>query len=360
MVSKKKILHIIEDLNIGGAERVLESIVQNLSAENFEVSILCLCDGGRIFDKLKKNFDIKISDFSKTRGVFRLITLVKEINCSDADIVHCHGVTANGWGRLAGFFSKSRKIFIHLHTTSIDRRLRVLYKEKVLYRITDRIIACSKMVAEDYRCRYGDKGKKIKVLYNSVLLNEQKDKNYSSTFRIGCVASLNVYKGHKYLLEALNLIVSKYDKPLSLNLVGTGKEESALKNLTKQLNLEDKVVFHGEVENVYELISSFDVVVLPSSEREGLGLSLLEAMACGKPVIGTRLGGIPEVIDDGENGFVVEPADSQALADALFKLASNKDLCIKMGKNSIKKIASRFSLIGMIDELENIYEEAMR
>jgi glycosyltransferase involved in cell wall biosynthesis len=118
----------------------------------------------------------------------------------------------------------------------------------------------------------------------------------------------------------------------TLLLVGDGPLRAELETQARQFLIDQKVIFTGMRTDIDELLNISDVCLLPTLVREGLGMALIEAMAAGLPVIGTEIGGIPEVITNGENGFLVPPGRPEALADAIMSIAKDKDLGIRMGK----------------------------
>ena len=180
------------------------------------------------------------------------------------------------------------------------------------------------------------------LIYNAVvppdhLLNDQLRKQIRASLGldaeaivIAIVASLTANKGHGILLTAFEEAFRNHPS-IRLLIVGDGPLREQLETATRQLMLDQAVVFTGIRQDVFSLLQTSDIFVLPSQYREGLGVALIEAMAVGLPVIGTDLGGIPEVIEDGENGFLVSPGSSEQLAEALKKLVNDQALRTGMG-----------------------------
>ena len=123
--------------------------------------------------------------------------------------------------------------------------------------------------------------------------------------------------------------------------VGTGILSEELKRYARELNISDRVVFYGQAPDILPVVTIFDAVVLPSTIREGLGLSLIEAMALGKPVIGTSVGGIPEVIEHGKNGLLVKPQDPLSLAEAIITSGLRQGKGGRNGKRRPAKLPGR-------------------
>lgn len=175
---------------------------------------------------------------------------------------------------------------------------------------------------------------------------------------IGIVARLVELKGHKYLLEAVKQLCGRYGN-LRLLIVGTGPQENELKNYASELGIADKVVFAGFRSDVENIMNIIDISVLPSL-TEALSLSLIEGMAVGKPCVGSQAGGIPEVVRDGENGFLVPPGDSKKLADAIGRLLESEELRLSMGQKGKAYMEEKFTASGMADKIERLYEQCLK
>jgi len=175
---------------------------------------------------------------------------------------------------------------------------------------------------------------------------------------IGMVSKLWEGKGHAFLIRAFKEI--KKEKPQArLVIVGEGYLMESLKALVSQIELSDAVIFTGFLEDVPRVIATFDVAVLPSY-FEGMGRVLLEAMAMEKPVVGTRVGGIPDLIEEGLNGYLVSPGNEKELASAVLKVLNDKDLALKMGHAGRKKMTDRFSAESMVRSIEEVYCELLK
>jgi glycosyltransferase involved in cell wall biosynthesis len=181
----------------------------------------------------------------------------------------------------------------------------------------------------------------------------------SGQLLIGAVANLFPRKGYEYLLEAL-ADVRKIVPHIHCIIVGEGDEEyyEKLMNLVHERDLHSVVTFAGFQPNVLEYLADFDVVVLPSI-LEGFGIVLLESMAMGKPVIASRVGGIPEAVEDGVTGILVPPANSRKLAEALVVLLENSALRQSMGKAGRERVETLFSLERTIKAIEGSYNNIL-
>lgn len=180
---------------------------------------------------------------------------------------------------------------------------------------------------------------KIVRIYRGINLERFKSQKISSSFLhefrinkedrvVACISQARHEKGLEYLLRAMPSVIGKFSR-LKLLIVGGGPLTNSLKKLAEELNVADHVVFCGVRNDVEKIINISEFTVLPSL-TEGLGLVTLESLACGKPVVASNVGGIPEVVVDGETGFLVPPRDEHALADKINYLLSDSNLLKKM------------------------------
>jgi glycosyltransferase involved in cell wall biosynthesis len=175
---------------------------------------------------------------------------------------------------------------------------------------------------------------------------------------IGIVSKLWEGKGHALLIRAFKEI--RKEKPQArLVIVGEGYLMESLKTLVSQLELSDAVIFTGFLEDIPQIIATFDVAVLPSY-FEGMGRVLLEAMAMEKPVVGTRVGGIPDLIEQDLNGYLVSPGSERELASAVLKILNDKGLAARMGQAGRRKMTDRFSAESMVRSIERLYSELLK
>ncbi|MCL5949760.1 MAG: glycosyltransferase family 4 protein [Candidatus Bathyarchaeota archaeon] len=171
------------------------------------------------------------------------------------------------------------------------------------------------------------------------------------------VGRLNYQKGFQYLIKAMPSVLHQIPN-VKLIIVGEGEQLSYLRQLSKSLGVSQSVIFTGaisqaEIPNAY---SAADVFVLPSL-FESFGISLIEAQAAGKPVIGTRTGGVPEALVDGETGLLIDPGNFEQLEVAIVQALSDKDLAWKMGQRGIKFVETRFSIHAVVNSITKNYEK---
>jgi glycosyltransferase involved in cell wall biosynthesis len=170
---------------------------------------------------------------------------------------------------------------------------------------------------------------------------------------VGNVAALDPDKGQRYLVDAAHLVVRRVPDARFL-IVGQGELEHTLREQIKHLHLEKHVVLTGFRSDVLSLQKGFDVFAM-SSVSEGLGTSALDAMACGRPVVATRVGGLPEVVAHRETGLLVPARDPASLAEAIIELLQDRNLREHCGNAAQERVRERFNADRMIDETVEVY-----
>jgi glycosyltransferase involved in cell wall biosynthesis len=175
-------------------------------------------------------------------------------------------------------------------------------------------------------------------------------------FLIGIVARLEPWKGHRYFVEAFAEIAPQFPEARVI-LVGEGSLRGELEQMTREKNLQGRLSFLGVRKDVAQLVNCLDLFVLPSLPGEGLPNVLLEAMACHIPVIATRVGGVPELVRDNQNGYLVPPGDAEALRTALVQALSNRTRLQEIARAGRATVEENFSLSQQIATFEQTYDE---
>src|SRR3954454_3999826 len=171
---------------------------------------------------------------------------------------------------------------------------------------------------------------------------------------VGNVAALVPHKGQRHLIEAAQLVLPQVPD-VRFVIAGEGELRPALERQIHEHRLQKHVPLSGFRPDVLSLHKAFDIFVM-SSLTEGLGTSLIDAMACGKPVVATKVGGIPEVVADGETGFLVQPRDHEAMARALISLLKDEALRKRMGEAGRARARVRFSAERMVQDTLRVYQ----
>ena len=174
---------------------------------------------------------------------------------------------------------------------------------------------------------------------------------------VGAIGALVPHKGHRYLIDAVPTVMREFPD-VRLVIMGEGELRPTLERQIRDLHLEKHVILTGFRTDVLSVLKGFDVFVM-SSVTEGLGTSLLDAMAAARPVVATTAGGIPEVVVDGETGLLVPPRDARRLAEAIIALLGNPAECERMGRAGLARVQERFSAARMVAGTLAVYERLL-
>jgi len=211
-------------------------------------------------------------------------------------------------------------------------------------------------ICDRFKRKFDGKMQVIHCGVDPTIVKKNNDTN-NSTIQILCIAALRNVKGHKYLIEACHKLKQNGVK-FRMHLVGGGSLEKKIKTQILGLNLEHEIIMHGALSrpDVISLLGSSDIVTLTSimdkkGRREGIPVSLMEAMAFGIPVVSSKLSGIPELVDSGQTGILTTPGNSKEISDALYKLCKDPKLREAMGIAGRKKMMKEFILKTNVDKL---------
>lgn len=362
-----KILFVIRGLEIGGAENDVISLSQGLRerGENVEV----LSGNGEFSKKINHGQiinNLKLPDTQNTLlHMFRSFFIIRRIlKLNDMEIINPQSLPLAISCFLAVKTIKNCKTknVVTIHMISSLK----LYKySRILNHITSAVIVESKC-EKDRLIKGGVSEKIISIIHNCVdprIFDPSKifykDELFTSlnipstAVLFGVIARLSPEKGHQYLIKAFS-IASQKNPNIWLVIVGGGPLRGILEKLVTDLNLTKKIIFLGPRLDIPLILSGLDVFVLPSL-IESLPLSIREAMAMGKPIISTWVGGIHEAVIDDENGLLVNPGDSDALSNAILSLANDRQKRLAFGKEGKKIINNKFNYQSWIIKTEELF-----
>lgn len=365
-----KVLHLATHLNIGGITTYISKMAPAL--KKIGVETLALSSGGACSDdfhqKSVKTFELPIKTKSELNPkiYFALPALKKIIVDNKIDLLHAHTRITQVMAAIL-----SRKVGIPVVTTCHG-----YYKNRLGRRIFpawgDYTVAISDGVAEHLRKDFKLPDEKIIIVNNGVDL-EEIDRAYSSHdpqkakqsygFQtsdpvIGLVARIVADKGHEYLLRAVPVIQKKFPD-IRVLIVGEGRHRKYLENLTWDLKIQDAVVFTGNLRDVSKPLAAMDIFTLPATWREGFGLSIVEAMACRKPVIVSNIWALNSLIENRVTGILIPPKQSAPLAEAVQFLLSNPGVGVQMADRARKMTEDHFTVPRMAAEMKTVYERAL-
>jgi len=356
-------------LFFGGGEVHAYEISKVLSKKGHYVTIFHPSPPQKI-DNLRTMSYAKFQ-YRRVGGLASSLALVTSLLSGGYDIIHIHGVRFSSLSS-AVVVKKLMKTSIVLTFHSFGRPS--WYEHPVKHALirwgiqnTDAVITVSESLKQEILKSLGQMITPIFKVYNGVDINRFNPDNSGKGIRkkLGIenkyvmlyVGRLKKIKGLTYLIRAMPIIVKKA-KDVTLVIAGRGRLIRALQKLVEKLNVERHVMFVGFISPDRDLpyyYAACDVFVLPST-YEVFPLALLEAMSTGKPVIASRIGGIPKIVRNGENGFLTKPRDPAGIAKAVLRLYNDADLASSMGKAGRRLIEEKFSWQKIAKQIERIYE----
>jgi glycosyltransferase involved in cell wall biosynthesis len=367
-MEKINILHIYQNSKIGGVQQQLLSLLKAYNRDVFNPIFCCLGPRDAISKEIEK-VGVEIVALNRSRYHRFSLAIVRDLyrlmKQKNIHIVRTHRYRANLYGRLAAWLSGVPITIISLHDNyNKDMRLERRIANKILSKVTDKMIAVSESIKKDIIQYDGIDSSKILVIPNGIDTEKFKPEgNFAdiseelsfkrSDIVVGFVGRIVPAKGLEYLIDAFSYIKKGFTNSWLL-IVGEGGIMGELRERTKKNNVQDSVIFAGKRRDIADVLSRTDIFVMPSI-AEGLPNALLEAMAMGKPIVATMIGGIPEVIKNGFNGLLVPPRDPAALATAIKELIGNGQLSVRMGQAARDLVVNKYSIRETAQKWESLY-----
>ncbi|MCK4387096.1 MAG: glycosyltransferase family 4 protein [Candidatus Pacebacteria bacterium] len=390
----KKILFVITKANWGGAQKYVFDLANNL--KNFEVIAACGEPFGELSVKLKNAGirTIKIKNLQRDINLWKelkiFFSLWKIFRGEKPDIVHLNSSKIGGLGALAGRLAGAPKIIFTAHGWAFDEK-RPSWQIKLIKFLSWLTIVLSHktIVLSDKELKqvssWAFTNKKLVRIYNGIKaidflgrtearefliknknldvsrpsfyqrLGRETSKFVGDDFIIGTISELHRNKGLKYAIKGFKKVAKKFNN-LKFIIIGEGEDRRYLEKKIQKYGLENKVFLVGDIKNANRYLKAFDIFILPSI-KEGFPFVLLEAGGAGLPVIATKVGGVPEIIDNMNSGILVEPKQTEELATALKKLIQDENLRKEFGENLQRKIKENFSFEKMFEETLGVYLE---
>ena len=353
------VIHVLTSLDFGGVERHMELIASALEHGQMRHIFVALGSGGAVELNLRSlGADVQcLEEKTKIPSLCALKSLLKLFHRERPLVVHTHGAEANFHGLIAAWLARVPvRIGEEIGIPNHGIRARTVFR--LIYGMAHRVVGISQSVTDWLIASREAPQHKATRIYNPVRLPELKKSTpvQRDVFRIGFNGRLEPVKNPLALLEAFGAILANGISS-ELWLIGEGSERIALRERISQMGLAEKVKLWGYQSDPAELIRQCHVYVQPSLS-EGFGLALVEAMGCGVPVIATAVGGAPEIIQNGETGWLLPKATSEMIANAL-KVAHGfgpKKLS-EMGIRARKSVEGRFEPKDYLKQIEFLYSE---
>jgi glycosyltransferase involved in cell wall biosynthesis len=371
-----RVLYLVETLNVGGTETQLVQTALRLHARSVPVTVACLSAEGPLLEVLQQA-GIPVVEFRKGKtllsinGLHQVLRLAIFLRRGQFRVLHACDLLGNLLGVPAACLART-SIIISSRRYLADVEWYRPWRNKVicmLYRLSTHVVVNSTSVRDLLVQRDGLPEDKIRILYNGVDVDRfstaRRDRQALLPAVVGPAKLIavvaNMYirgKGHACLVAAATQICHQFPETVFL-LIGDGPEQPKLERQVIESGLQKNFLFVGRRKDVPELLACCDLSVLPS-EAEALPNSVLEAMAAGLPVVATSVGGIPEIIQDEENGLLVPPQNSHALAEAVIRLLEDSDLAKRLATAGQERMRTQFGFDRLLEALHQLYSEAPR
>jgi glycosyltransferase involved in cell wall biosynthesis len=374
----RNILYLVTSTNVGGTERSLLEICRRLDRSRYHPVVVSLKKEGPVAPMIRDLGTEVISlGMREEAGVLSavefalgLLRLPRLLRGRSFDLLHSFLFRANIFGRLAARRCGIDRTVSSYRGTLEEPKDWMLSLDRATLGRADALCTLSETLAAELRERLRAPPGKITVIPNGIdapaARKAVEDCAPHARRRLGlspadivlaAVGRLHTEKGLPFLLEAFRPFLHEHPRAVLL-LAGDGPERERLQEQAEGLRVAARVRFLGTVLSPWEVLAAADIFVLPSV-HEGMPNALLEAMAASLPVVATAVGAVPEMVEDGREGFIVPPGDPVALTGALERLAWSADLRKEMGTRARRKAADAYSLDAARGKLEDLYERLL-
>ncbi|HSN96696.1 MAG TPA: glycosyltransferase [Candidatus Nanopelagicales bacterium] len=373
-VSPARVAHVVLTLNMGGLERMVLRLLERTDRARFEPILCALDEPGELAAELPR-LGVPVVTLGRAPGIDlklarRLSSWLEE---ERVEIIHTHNSGPHFYGSLAAnmmFLRTGRRPrVIHTkHGPELSPSRWQPRMNQLSGLLSDRVIAVSSHTRDEVIQTERVRSDKVLTILNGVDPSEfapGRDPRAARArlgvpldgIHIGCVARLSPIKDHATLIDAFARLKGRLPA-VHLTLVGDGETRRDLEHRIQQHGLQGAVTFAGTRHDVHEILPAFDMFAM-SSLTEGISLTLIEAAAAGLPIVATRVGGNPEIIDELESGILVPPRNPSALAEALFLVAVNPERA-RMGQRARERVIERFSADKMAEAYQDLYAELLK
>jgi glycosyltransferase involved in cell wall biosynthesis len=370
VVKPKRILQLISSGGYYGAESMLVNLAGSLGIEGWQNVIGVFRNSGNPHLEVAKRavdqgLQVELIDCGG-RMDWRAIAHIKTlIYRHGIDLVHTHGFKPNFYATLATPPGIPLIATYHLDWPDKGVLLHCYHLlDRLILKRFAKVVAVSEAIAKSL-VRSGLGSHRVQVIANGVDFNQWPspapvqpiETGARNKAVVGVVGRLVPQKGHIYLLQAARSILSAFPQ-VEFVFIGDGPERASLEHATASLGLSSNVRFAGQKSDMPAVYAGIDILVLPSI-NEGMPMTLIEALAAGRPVVATAVGDVPKLIRDGETGFLVEPRNSDALSSAIAKLLCDPPLCLRFAEEGRRRVLAHFSARAMADEYRELYSKVL-
>jgi len=374
MSRRYNILQYIETCGPGGAETVLLNIAKNVDKNKFNLKVVLPKSDWLAEQLLKNNIDTEIIPSKRSWDMSFRISLIRYCRRNKTDLIHSHLFGSNLYSCLAGMILRLPVIAtFHNELYFLGRKEKFMpVKSAILRNFATRMVFVAEYMKKDYVEHLKFPENKLATIYNGIELDYKIDDFDTSSFKkeinirdddlvVGHIANLREPKGHRYLVKAASIVSGRFPnvKFLLIGDEGDGSIKKEIEILIAEAGLEKNVKLLGFRSDVNKLLKILDIFVLPST-TEGMPLSVIEAIAASKPIVATNVGGLPEIIEPGHTGFLVEPKNVEQLADKIILLLGDEALRNRISKTGRKIVEKKYALKPMIDSYQDLYNRLIK
>ena len=352
------ITHVILQLRTGGMEKVLAEFARHADRQRFHLRFVCIGEHGPVADEIAAcGWDVKCLGYAPGLKLDLVTALGREFIRGRADVVHTHNSVPLIFGGPAARLARGIPLLQTRHGQAVGRTCRHRTAVRLAALLAQRVVC----VSEDARRVAAAEGiaeRRLAVIRNGIDTTRFAYRGPANGGPVVAIGRLVPLKGIDLLLRAVAEIV-RQRPDFRLEIAGDGPARPGLEQITRELGLNQHVRFLGEVRDIPALLARASLLVLPSLS-EGISLTLLEAMACGLPIVATRVGGTPEVVTDGVTGRLVEPSDPSDLARGILTMWPASEDARAMGTAAREQAVRYFDVRRMVSEYESMYLQLAR
>jgi glycosyltransferase involved in cell wall biosynthesis len=351
-----RVMYVVPDLNTGGAERHVTTLLPRLDRTRFEPSAVCIGVEGALFPDLRATGVPAIAlNRGKAGAILALADLVTQMRRQRPDVVLVRGYNAELLGRVAAVIARvpHRVVWVH-NCGDLESRGRVRrIADRLLNRYTDAYFGVAWAQLPYLVDELGCSRDKVRIIWNGVQVSRFDPADDRTVLAelgvdpgapvVGILAALRPEKDHVTLLRAMRRVAERFPDVVLL-VVGDGPMREEIVRTAAELGVEHRTIMTGSRSDIDRILRALTVFTLCSFTIECFPMALLEAMAAGRPAVCTAVGGMPEMVEDGVTGFLVPPHDPDALADRLVALIEDPELRRRMGAQARRRASESFSL----------------
>lgn len=359
----RRLAILADSLVVGGAERVLQALAEDLPGEGFSVRVGCLRAAGPVGEELRRA-GVEVDDqvAPSTRSPLSTVRVARWLGRTGAEVAYLLDHSNVLWhGRLAAAWRAIPQVCAVHRTRRADGSASLGLSDRLLGRLSNAVIAVSEGHADYLATEEGIDRRRLAVVHNGVDCDRFGGDGRAARSRFGLpptgflwglVAALRPEKNHEMALRVL-----AREPAGELVLVGSGAREEPLRELAGQLGVEGRVHWLGRVDDVPGLLPALDLVALTSHPAvETFPLSLLEAMASGRPVLATAVGSLDEMVIDGETGYLVPAGDEDSFLERLRRLRTDEPLRARLGEAGRIRVREHFTRARMVARTAEILD----